>query len=545
VLRFFPRIRPASADQAVQVLVSGDHTVTLPDMGKSNRTPSTLGAGLVIVYRVTGYDSTTGYQTARQPLRSIVIFQGGITMDGRTSEVQIALQGFYEASRGAPQARLTLMVGDGQANKSERVQIRSTASSYDNKLVATNPFKSNSGFEAVTFEKVPLEPGAMKATVTIDSGKKSCFDCLNLPVAVLSTAVQDRDGDGLLDVWESKAEWTCKPSRLASVYASWPLVDPTGVPLPDLGAMGANPDVQDVFVQVDFMKGADGHSHLPQKDSLGNSAFQAVATALHNAAPRPGEIVRGFCGAGAKPGECPINVHFDVGTTYPSAADPAACGSPSTWTPDCAIVPGALGKGGNQIAEILCDASGHTPSNQVCAFPGFPGVVGWKNGFRAYRDGLIDRTGAGTDCSKSPGSCEPRMPRNRKDIFHYVLFAHALGYGSPSNPLVPRKNSGIADSAGGDVMVTLGLWDNQTGSIFVQGSTLLHELGHNIGLRHGGVVPSGKIEPNCKANYQSVMNYLFQVHGLFLPSSSPTIDLSRQQLPALTENALNESSGLG
>jgi hypothetical protein len=547
VLRFFPRIRPASTDQAVQVLVSGSHTVTLPDMGKSSRTPSTLGAGLVIVYRVTGYDPATGYQTARQPLRSIVLFDGGITMDSRTSQVQIPLEGFYEASRYAPRARLTLLVGDGDSNGGERVQIRSTASAADNRLVATNPFRGRGGFEAVTFQNVPLEAGAMKATVTIDPGKKGCFDCLSLPVAVMSAFVQDRDGDGLLDVWESRTEWTNKPTRLASVYAGWPLADPTGAPLPDLGAMGANPDVQDIFVQADFMTGADGHSHLPLKDALGHSAFQAVATALRNAAPRPSEVARGVCASNAAAGQCPINVHFDVGNvaTYQPPADPASCSSSSTWTPACAIIPGALGKGGNSIPEVPCSADGHTPSGEACAFPGFAGVVGWKNGFRAYRDGLIDRTGAGTDCSTSPDSCEPRMPRTRKDIFHYVLFAHALGYGSPTNPLVPRKNSGIADSSGGDVMVTLGLWDNQTGSLFVQGSTLFHELGHNLGLRHGGVVASARIEPNCKANYQSVMNYLFQVHGLLLPGGTQTIDLSRQQLPSLNEGALSESSGLG
>jgi hypothetical protein len=94
-------------------------------------------------------------------------------------------------------------------------------------------------------------------------------------------------------------------------------------------------------------------------------------------------------------------------------------------------------------------------------------------------------------------------------------------------------------------MVTLGLWDNQTGTTFVQGSTLLHELGHNLGLKHGGVVRSGAIEANCKPNYQSVMNYLFQVHGLLLPGGSPVIDLSRQELPPLTESALSESSGFG
>jgi hypothetical protein len=94
-------------------------------------------------------------------------------------------------------------------------------------------------------------------------------------------------------------------------------------------------------------------------------------------------------------------------------------------------------------------------------------------------------------------------------------------------------------------MVTLGLWDQQTGTPFIQGSTLLHELGHNLGLRHGGVVPSGALEPNCKPNYLSVMNYLFQVRGLLTSSGVPTIDLSRQALPALSETGLVESTGLG
>ena len=59
------------------------------------------------------------------------------------------------------------------------------------------------------------------------------------------------------------------------------------------------------------------------------------------------------------------------------------------------------------------------------------------------------------------------------------------------------------------------------------------------------MVPSGALEPNCKANYQSVMNYLFQVRGLLTPDGVPTIDLSRQELPALSEAALAESTGSG
>src|SRR5262249_21412737 len=180
-----------------------------------------------------------------------------------------------------------------------------------------------------------------------------------------------------------------------------------------------------------------------------------------------------------------------------------------------------------------------------CAFPGYSGVVGWKNGFRSYRDAPIDRAHQSAACQSGQAGCEPRMPRNRKDIFHYALFAHALGYGSPANPRVPRRTSGIADSAGADLMIRLGLWDNQTASEFVQGSTLMHELGHNFGLHHSGVVPSGALEANCKPNYQSVMNYLFQVRGLLTSKGVPTIDYSRQELPTLTELSLSEPLGFG
>jgi hypothetical protein len=542
VLPFFPRVRPASPNLPVQVQIEGSHTVTLPDMGGSNQLPSTLGAGLVIVYRVTGYNRATNYQTPLMPLRAILLFDGGFTMNNSSRQMQVVMQGFYEASRTSPNARMTHLVADGQANKTERVQISSTASASDNVTVSINPFNANTGYEATTFENVPLEPGAMKATVTVDPGTTGSFDCLSWSSVVMSMEVQDRDGDGLLDVQEARSEWSSKPSRLASVYPTWPLTDPTGAVLPDLGAMGANPNVQDVFVQIDYLTGADGHTHLPAK-----SALQSVATALHNAPPRPSMVASGLCASAAVAGQCPIAVHFDVGSNYQPAKSFSAssCASASTWTTDCAIVPASQAEGGNPIPEVPCLSTGFTPSGASCAFPTFAGVVGWKNGLRAYRDAPVNRASGSAACAAGQAGCAPRMPRTVKDISHYVLFAHALGVSSLENPLVPRQSSGIADSSGGDVMVTLGFWDQETGTPFMQGSTLLHELGHNLGLRHGGVVPSGAIEPNCKPNYQSVMNYLFQVRGLLDAKGVPNIDLSKQELPTLTETALNESTGLG
>jgi hypothetical protein len=560
VLPYFERITPADPTQPVQVLVAGAHQVTLPDAGASHRLPSTLGAGLVVVYRVAGYDPTAlplAYSTPKLPLKSIVIYDGGFTLNKGARQLLVPVEGFYEASRTAPNAKLTQIVGNGHPGLIDTVQVTSTLGAADNRRVATNPFvggggggnpagSTATGIDVITFP-LPLEAGAMKAGVSVTAaGASNKCGCLTFGVTVLSTVVQDRDGDGLLDVWEAQSEWASKPARLASVYSHWPLTEPAGDPLPNLELMGANPDVQDVFVQIDYMRGSDGHAHLPTKPAL-----DAIASAFHRAAPRPSLVAAGACSVTASPGQCPIAIHFDAGANYQPAASvsAASCAAAATWTPDCAIIAVAAGtKGGSLIPEALCTQAGTlagTSPPEICAFPGYPGVVGWKNGVRAYRDAPVDVATHSVVCVAGQTGCEPRMPRNRKDIFHYALMAHALGYPSIENPRVPVANSGIADSNGGDAMITLGLWDNEVGTGFVQAATLMHELGHNFGLRHGGVLRSGMLEANCKPNYQSVMNYLFQVRGLWDSAGIPMIDYSRQLLPTLNENALMEATGFG
>jgi hypothetical protein len=81
-------------------------------------------------------------------------------------------------------------------------------------------------------------------------------------------------------------------------------------------------------------------------------------------------------------------------------------------------------------------------------------------------------------------------------------------------------SSGMSDVGGEDSLITLGLWP--TGQTTpVQAGTFMHELGHTLGLTHGGFFfdqlqanPNDytpTVEANCKPNFQSVMNYLFQV----------------------------------
>jgi len=84
----------------------------------------------------------------------------------------------------------------------------------------------------------------------------------------------------------------------------------------------------------------------------------------------------------------------------------------------------------------------------------------------------------------------------------------------------------------------------------VQAGTIMHELGHTLSLPHGGAytdVPGSYVlnfEPNCKPNYQSVMNYLFQVDLLQDASGNQILDYSEQNLDALNESSLSGITSL-
>jgi hypothetical protein len=67
----------------------------------------------------------------------------------------------------------------------------------------------------------------------------------------------------------------------------------------------------------------------------------------------------------------------------------------------------------------------------------------------------------------------------------------------------------------------------------------MHELGHNLGLHHGG----DDEVPN-KPNYLSVMNYSFQLTGLMRADASFFLDYSRFGI-SLDEAALDEAGGFG
>jgi len=95
-------------------------------------------------------------------------------------------------------------------------------------------------------------------------------------------------------------------------------------------------------------------------------------------------------------------------------------------------------------------------------------------------------------------------------------------------------------------------WDDITnpfGSDHAEAGTWMHELGHTLGLKHGG-----SDHGNWKRNYYSVLNYYYQVKGLFTsterdpPSQSGTqgpLSYSDGSARTLDEDNLSEPQGIG
>ena len=149
-------------------------------------------------------------------------------------------------------------------------------------------------------------------------------------------------------------------------------------------------------------------------------------------------------------------------------------------------------------------------------------------------------------------------PAKRKAVFHYVFFGSTFP-GPPEGSSGLNSTSGISrGNPGSDFLVTLAhpAWPlngkplgtvivpadlKSIGTVMQQAGTFMHELGHNLALRHGGFEDS----PENKPNYLSVMNYSFQTIGLLNANGQRSIDYSRALLPPLDENTgLDENVGI-
>jgi hypothetical protein len=247
----------------------------------------------------------------------------------------------------------------------------------------------------------------------------------------------------------------------------------------DLPAMGADPERKDIFVEIDYM--VDQGICLPIIGCLFGHSHQPKPEAITR-------IVEAFSDAPVPnpDGSTGISLHVDYG-------------------PDSVMNPVTGERWGNR--------------SQANSLP-HDNNLGSKN-----PDGSYNWTEFDTIKNAN-------FSRARAAVFHYCVFAHNLGgFGSVSG-----ISRGIGAS---DFIVSLGSWSGGVGTVNEQAGTFMHELGHNLGLRHGG-----DDHTNYEPNFLSIMNYSFQTRGLRINGQDGHFDYSRFALPDLDENNLDETAGL-
>ncbi|HEX4796685.1 MAG TPA: PKD domain-containing protein [Humisphaera sp.] len=280
----------------------------------------------------------------------------------------------------------------------------------------------------------------ISATATDPTGNTSEFSMI------------DSDADGLADAWETRG------------------IDIDEDGTVDLTLPGANPMRKDIYVEVD--------------------AMQSVV-------PNPGAlqiVIDSFAAAPvANPdGSTGITLHAALNEVIPD----------QTWFGD---------RNGNGVDALGEDRNANgklDPGEDVNGNGRLDyGDPADQDPFVWFRD--IKQTGVhgigGFGDSDEQRSNSAAMDAKRL-TYRYALFA--LGFavnrpvGGPTNGVggTDVTTSGIAEVGGNDLIVTLNYgW---AGTTQQQAGTFMHELGHTLGLRHGG-----GDDLNTKPNYNSVMNY--------------------------------------
>lgn len=260
-------------------------------------------------------------------------------------------------------------------------------------------------------------------------------------------------------------------------------VDTDGDGTPDLklSDYGATPDKPDVFVQVGWTTTTCGF-------------FQFNCHAL-NHAPSLAALVQVQAAFKAHG----IRLHVDAG--------PRSIMNPDTntkWGSLSAVDPGRMPEAPSLLAGEPAD---HNIDN-----------FDWA-AFQGYRDDA--------------------MTARRARVFHFALYVGR--FDSRRNYLGLARRAMHAPNAGRDFLIAHDLKDVPIGSV-VEGTTFMHELGHNLGLSHGGAAQDTTV--NYKPNYPSVMNYYWSNYGVDKAGEAGVLDYSAGTLDPFDENAVEETRGL-
>jgi hypothetical protein len=538
-------------DSNGNVLANGTYEVSLADSGSNGgNTPLTLGASLIIIYRV--LDPSV-------PLNSVVIYDGAYAPSNGSSTMSQTLEGFYQAASN-PSSKLTHIVGNGQSNKFETVTLNGTNLPSRYKNLPPFPGFYNGSWDNPTWSFIgnsnPVKANDSSATTTVVPSSSNS-GCVSWGATIVSTTVQNSDNDGILDVWKQKQGY-CDASVNGGVCST---SDPTWVSLP-----GSISGKKDLFVELDYMcsiVNADGtcdtingYSFYPTPGAL---TMMTNAFSPHgiNAHFIPGNAIQeetctdtanSLCPFPNQPGIVGWKAGFDFIKSQPlNYPDEASCeqalngpcirrfqhGRKDSY--HYALFAHALGLPewsllGGSLTSVV--ASGNT----VTFTTSTPHGLNSGTDRVTIADAITNPSLNGTYSVQTPTDTTFTIQTPAAVNASYTL-ATDPALSVTSGQIGTR--SGFSDLGGADSLITLGLWGGIGQTDPVQGGTFMHELGHSSGLTHGGLyydIPNSyfaTFDPNCKPNYQSVMSYLFQVDLL----DNSVLDYSEQAL-----NSLNESS---
>jgi len=570
------------------------YQVRLADSGK-NTPPTALGATLVIIYRVLSPDvplkAVILYDGAHAPSNTAQIV---------SQRLQGFYQAGLDQITSV--AKITQIVANGQSNKNEQVYLNNynSAGQLVHSTVLPSLYGTNPPFPGIyngTWDNPTWFPNNYATTPSANSAvqpnessettmvvpSSTNKGCVSWGAVVFSTTVQDSDLDGLLDVWKTNHGYCdAAANRGMSNQGTCNVGDVTDPNWVDLS--GAATGQKDVFLQLDYMCGANadgtancdtnngGISYLPDPQVVANvtSAFSAKGINVHidpnhhiipaltctdnlsvsppQYCPFPGQAgVVGWKSGFASLKSEPLN--------YP---DEISC---ETRTPPG----GAVGSGPACVRRFQ---PGRNNSYHDVIFARASAVPNWS-----FQDGSLTSVAVSgnTVTFTTPTShglgVDPVAANGRVTVsdaisipnlngtflvqsvptptsFTIQIATSATAPTKTSDPYfsvtsgVVGTGSGVSDVGGADSLVTLGLWGADGQTVPVESGTLMHELGHSIGLTHGGLyrapVTGGysfAFEPNCKSNFQSVMNYMFQVDLL-----DGVVDYSEQDQTPLNES---------
>ena len=333
----------------------------------------------------------------------------------------------------------------------------------------------------------------------------------------------DSDGDGLWDDWETSGIDT----------------DADGVIDLDLTALGADPNRKDIFLEIDYIDctvaghdcaPGDSHSHRPKA-----AAIAAVVDGFADApVTNPDEstgITLHVDVDDAIPHQNFLSLGCGFGTSFDAVkADSAFFGpaNPRLFAYHYAIF------GHRQAASTTSSGCGELPGNDFLVTLGEWHTACMGSG----ANGMLDTA--------------PTEDDVRVDDFTNIIYTgpnlkcDTTATGDDVQ-FVASGSSPAADLDGD------GLDDRAVGTVQIQAGTLMHQLGHNLQLCHGGEhdPPSFiRCNTNRKPNYLSIMNYAFQTLGI--PGTDPDgagpltarVNYSQNELADLDENNLNEPAGI-